>query len=98
MYIFSSCYEIIEKKTFRCRFGYTFSVNRLLGATVVTHSPRTSEVGRSNPNVEKMVVLTDGWQFTEQNLDQLYVLFSFAHKTTCSDMTSTVLKGTLKPK
>ena len=28
---------------------------------------------------------------TVQNLDQLYVLVSFAHKTTCCDMTYTVL-------
>ena len=41
---------------------------------------------------------TDGRQFTLPNLDQQYVLFSSAHKTTHRDMTSTVLKATLKPK
>ena len=32
-------------------------------------------------------MLTDGWQFTVQNLDQLYVLVSSAHKTTQHDLT-----------
>ena len=45
-----------------------------------------------------MVVFTDGWQFTVQNLDQLYVLVYFAHPTTRRDMTKTVLKVMLKPK
>ena len=42
--------------------------------------------------------LTNGRQFTVQNLDQLYVLVSSVHKTSRPDMTCTVLKGTLKPK
>ena len=42
--------------------------------------------------------LTDGRQCTVQNLDQLYVLISSAHKTTHHDMTYTVLKVTLKLK
>ena len=33
---------------------------------------------------------TDGQQFTVQNLDQLYILVSSAHKTTSRDMTCTV--------
>ena len=33
-----------------------------------------------------------------QNLDHLYVLVSFAHKTTGRDMTYTVFKSTLSPK
>ena len=68
---------------------------------MVTHSPFTSEVSSSNPGpyVGKLVVaLTGGLQFTVQNLDQLYVLVSSAHKTTCHDMTCTVLKAMLNPK
>ena len=41
---------------------------------------------------------TNGWQFRVQNLDQLHVLVSSAHKTTCRDMTYTVLKVMLKRK
>ena len=36
------------------------------------------------------LLLTDARQFTVQKLDQLYVLVSSAHKTTCRDMTCTV--------
>ena len=42
-------------------------------------------------------LLTDGPQFTAKKLDKLYVpaiLVSPAHKTTCHDMTCTVLKVT----
>ena len=55
---------------------------------VVTHSPPTSEVCGLNPElyVRKMVVFTDGQQFTVQSLDQL--------KTTHHDMTYTMLKAT----
>ena len=69
------------------------------GGAVVTHSPPISEVGGSNPKlyVRRMVV-SYGRQFTVQNLDQLYVPVSSAHKTTRHDMTYTVLKATLKPK
>ena len=67
------------------------------GDAVVTHSPPTSEVCGSNPgpNVGKLFFLTVGRQFIVQNLDQLYALVSSAHKTTCCDMTYTVLKATL---
>ena len=52
------------------------------GDVVVTHLPPTSEVSGSNPRpyVGKLVV-TDGRQFTVQNLDQVYVLVSSPHKT-----------------
>ena len=47
----------------------------------------------------------EGWllravvrQFTVQNLDQLCVLVSSAHKATSCDITYTVLKVMLKPK
>ena len=43
-------------------------------------------------------MLADGREFTEQNLDQLYVLVSAAHKTTHRDMSCTVLKATENPK
>ena len=58
------------------------------GATVVTHSPPTSEVSglNSEPYVRKLVLFTDGQQFTVQTLDQL--------KTTHYDMTHTMLKAT----
>ena len=67
---------------------------------MVTHSPPTSEVSSSYPNplFERGSFLTDGRQFTVQNLDQLYVLVSSAHKTTSGDMTYTVLKAMLNPK
>ena len=45
----------------------------------------TSEIG--------VRLLAIGQQFTLQNLDQLYVLVSSGHKTTCRDMTCTVLKA-----
>ena len=38
------------------------------------------------------------WQFALWNLDQLYSLVSFSHKTTCCDMTYMVLKGMLQAK
>ena len=42
--------------------------------------------------------LIKGWQFIVQNLDQLYVLDSSAHKTTHHDITYTsVIKVMLKP-
>ena len=55
---------------------------------MVTHSPPTSEVGGSNtgPYVGKSAV-------TVLNPDQLYLLVSFAHKTTHHDMTCIVLKA-----
>ena len=70
---------------------------------MVTHSPPTSEVGASNPRshvgkIGSCLVVTDGRQFTVQKLYQLYVLVSSAHKTTCRDITFTVLKAMLKPK
>ena len=72
------------------------------GGAVVTYSPPTSEVDCSNPGsyVGKLVVAqaADGWQFTVQSLDQLYVLVSSAHKTAHHDMTCTVLKATYNPK
>ena len=54
---------------------------------MVTLSPPTSEVGvrfTALPQVGKLVV---GWQFTIQNLDELYVLVSSALKTTRRDIT-----------
>ena len=65
------------------------------------HLPPTSEVGGSNPqpSVGKFVgFFTDGWQFTLQYIDQLYVVVSSAHKTAHHDMTYAVLNVTLKPK
>ena len=41
-------------------------------------------------------MLKYGRQFAVQNLDQLYIPGSSAHKTTNDDMTYTVLKGMLK--
>ena len=41
-------------------------------------------------------LFTNGRQFTVQNLDQLYVLNSSAHKTTRCDMICAVLNATLK--
>ena len=40
---------------------------------------------------ESCWLLTDGRQFTVQNLDQLYVLVSSAHKTTCRDHMTCIL-------
>ena len=45
---------------------------------------------------ESLSLLIDGRQLTVQNLDQLYVVVSSAHKTTHCDMTCTVLKAMLK--
>ena len=63
---------------------------------MITHSPPTSNVCGSNPGpllgkVDSFLPV-DGLQFTVQNLDQLYVLVSSAHKTTQSEMTCTLLK------
>ena len=65
------------------------------GATV-THSPLTTELAVQTLDLmwESWYQHTDGGQFTVQNLDQLYVLVSSAHKTTRHDMTCTVLKAT----
>ena len=61
---------------------------------MVTHLPPTSEIGGSNPGpyVGKLVLLTNAWPFTVQNLEQLYILVSLAHKTTRRDMTCKLLK------
>ena len=66
---------------------------------MVTHAPPTSDVCSSNPEtyvgkVGGCLLMVGGLQ----NLDQLYVLVSSAHKTTHRDMTCIVLKVTLKPK
>ena len=45
---------------------------------------------------ESWQLLTDGRQFTIQNLHQLYVLVSSAQTTIHRDMTCTVLKATKK--
>ena len=60
---------------------------------MVTHSPPTSEVGGSNLLCGK-VGIAYRWLAVSsiQNLDQLYVLVSSAHKTTPRDMTCTALK------
>ena len=42
--------------------------------------------------ISPAIVDTDDQQFTVENVDQLYVLVSFARKTTHCDMTCTVLK------
>ena len=70
------------------------------GGAVVTHSPPISEVGGSNPRpyVGKLAAAYQWWQFTLQNFHQLYVVVSSAHKTSCCDMTHTVLEAALKPK
>ena len=47
---------------------------------------------------ESWYLLTDGRQFTLQNLDQRYAQVSSAHKTVHRDMTCTVLKVILKGK
>ena len=58
---------------------------------MVTLSPPTSEIGVQFPEVGKLVkLLAVGREFAVQNLDQLYVLVSSAHKT----MTCTVLNAT----
>ena len=65
-------------------------------AHVVTHLPPTSEVGGSNPGLYmgKLIVSYRWSAVYRQNLDQLDVLISSAHKTTHRDMTCTVLKVT----
>ena len=80
--------------------SYSEWYNFYMTVILVTHSGPTSEVGGSNPEpyVGKMVVSYRWLQFTVQNLDQLYLLVSSAHKTTHRDMTYTMLKATLKPK
>ena len=66
---------------------------------VVANPIPTSEVGGQTPNLiwESWKLLTDGQQVTVQNLDQLYVLVSSAHKTNRHDMTCTALKTTKTP-
>ena len=51
-----------------------------------------------NPMCVRWQFFTEFQQFTVQQLDQIYVLVSTAHKTSKSDMTYTVLKAMLKPK
>ena len=63
---------------------------------MVTHSPSTSEIG--SLMWKSWLLLTDGRQFTVQNLYQLYVLVSSAHKTTHQDMTGTMLLSKIKLK
>ena len=63
-----------------------------LKAEIVTLSPPTSEIEvriPARPQVEKLVVACC-WQFTVQNLDLLYILVSFTHKTYRRDMTYTM--------
>ena len=59
---------------------------------MATLSPPTSEVGGLNPRpyVGKLVVAYR-WLAVVQNRDELYLLVSSAHKTTCHDMTCTVI-------
>ena len=47
---------------------------------------------------ESWQLLTDGQRFTVQNTDRLYVVVSCVYKTTCHEITYTVLKATLKLK
>ena len=86
--------KLNDADVIRC-YLYIFSMF-CHGGVVVTHSPHTFEVGSSNPDLmwESWSLLTDDWQFTVQNLDQLYVLVSSAHKTTHHDMSCIVLKAT----
>ena len=84
------------------RCGVHFYLNcRGHGGRVVTLTPPTSEAGvhfPAWPPVGKLVVACR-W-LAVHNLDELYVLISSARKTTshskttCSDMTCTVLKAT----
>ena len=67
---------------------------------MVTHSPPTSEFGGSNPGsyVGKVgSCLPMVLQFAVQNLDQLYVLVSSAHKNykSCYDLYS--VENDIKP-
>ena len=68
------------------------TISRCGGNTLASHlfKPRTLWV-------ESWWLLTNGRQFTVQDLDQLYVLVYPAHKTTCRDIIYTVLKVPLKP-
>ena len=79
-------------------YNYLFTHDRCHFDAVIRHWPPTNEVRSSNPepHLGKLVV---AYQWSVQNLDQLYVqvLVSFAHKTACHDMPYTVLKETLKP-
>ena len=70
------------------------------GCTVLTNSPPTSEVGGSNPEPcgKDGSFISNDQQFKVQNLHQLCVLVSSAHKATHRHMTQTVLKAMLKPK
>ena len=57
-----------------------------------THLPPfRAAVSTTDPIFESWYFLTNGWQFTVQNLNQVYVLVSSAHKTTLRDMTYTIL-------
>ena len=56
--------------------------------------PRSPNLG---PMLEGWQLLTDGREFTVQNLDQLYVLVSSTHKKNRCDMTYPALKAMLKP-
>ena len=60
--------------------------------------PLRPSVQSQDPMWDSWYFFTDGWQFTSQNLDQLYVLVSSAHKTTHRDMSFPVLKAQNQPK
>ena len=55
-----------------------------------------SAVQTPDPIWESLELLTDGRQFTVENLEQLYKLVSSAYRTTNQDMIYTVLKKTNK--
>ena len=79
-----------------CELAHSLGHFRGHGGRVVTLSPPTSEVrfgSRPYLKYESWYLLAVGWQFTVQNLDQLYVLVSSALPTTRHEMTCTVLKA-----
>ena len=68
---------------------------------MVAHSYPTSETGvqiLTQLQLGKLVLHAIGGWFTEQNLDQLYVLVSSALLTTCHNITDNVLGVVLNSK
>ena len=69
------------------------------GCVVVITLPTTSaKVQIPDPGEAGSCMPTDGQHFKVLNLEQLYVLVSSAHKSTCHEMAHTVLKVTGKSK
>ena len=65
-----------------------------LGYGCSSNTPPTSEVQTPDIMSKSWELRPSSQQFTVQNHDQLHVLVSSAHKTTCCDMTCLVLKAT----